>query len=112
MTGFLRLLRVVLTARRRGALGPLAESVLSFRVMPSDLDVNLHMNNGRYLSFMDLGRLHLVAQVGASHVVLGTDYPYPWEDKAVDHIMNTPGLTDEERVAILGGTAAKLLNIK
>ena len=26
--------------------------------------------------------------------------------------MNTPSLTDEERIAILGGTAAKLLGIK
>jgi aminocarboxymuconate-semialdehyde decarboxylase len=54
---------------------------------------------------------HLVANVGSSQIVLGTDYPYPWEDKAVDHIMNTPSLSDEERIAILGGTAAKLLGI-
>ena len=44
-------------------------------------------------------------------LVLGTDYPYPWDDKTVDHIMNTPSLSDEERVAILGGTAAKLLGV-
>jgi aminocarboxymuconate-semialdehyde decarboxylase len=55
---------------------------------------------------------HLAANVGASQIVLGTDYPFPWEDKAVDHIMNTPSLTDEERVAILGGTAAKLLKME
>jgi aminocarboxymuconate-semialdehyde decarboxylase len=54
---------------------------------------------------------HLVANVGASQVVLGTDYPYPWEDKAVEHVMSTPGLTDDERIAILGGTAARLLGI-
>jgi aminocarboxymuconate-semialdehyde decarboxylase len=52
-----------------------------------------------------------VANVGSSQIVLGTDYPYPWDDKTVDHIMNTPSLSDEERVAILGGTAAKLLGI-
>jgi acyl-CoA thioesterase FadM len=28
------------------------------------------MNNGRYLSFMDLGRLHLVAQVGLLPVIV------------------------------------------
>jgi aminocarboxymuconate-semialdehyde decarboxylase len=55
---------------------------------------------------------HLAANVGASQIVLGTDYPYPWEDKAVDHIFNTPSLTDEERIAILGATAAKLLKIE
>jgi hypothetical protein len=30
----------------------------------------------------------------------------------VDRILNTPGFTDEERIAILGGTAAKLLKIE
>jgi aminocarboxymuconate-semialdehyde decarboxylase len=55
---------------------------------------------------------HLVANVGASQIMLGTDYPYPWEDKPVDHVMATPGLSDDERVAILGATAARLLGIK
>jgi aminocarboxymuconate-semialdehyde decarboxylase len=54
---------------------------------------------------------HLAANVGSSQIMLGTDYPYPWEDKAVDHIMNTPSLSDDERIAILGTTAAKLLRI-
>jgi len=64
------------------------------------------------LIFTPEGLRHLVANVGSSQIMLGTDYPYPWEDKAVDHIMNTPGLTDDERIAMLGGTAEKLLNIK
>ena len=55
---------------------------------------------------------HLAANVGSSQIMLGTDYPYPWEDKAVDHILNTPSLSDDERIAILGDTAAKLLRIK
>jgi aminocarboxymuconate-semialdehyde decarboxylase len=55
---------------------------------------------------------HLAANVGASQIMLGTDYPFPWEDKAVDHILNTPSLSDDERIAILGETAAKLLRIK
>jgi hypothetical protein len=29
----------------------------------------------------------------------------------VDHILNTPGFSDEERIAILGGNAAKLMKI-
>ena len=29
---------------------------LWFTVLPNDLDTNLHMNNGRYLTIMDLGR--------------------------------------------------------
>ena len=55
---------------------------------------------------------HLAAQVGSSQIVLGTDYPFPWQDKAVDHVLNTPSLNDAERAAILGETAAKLLGIR
>jgi aminocarboxymuconate-semialdehyde decarboxylase len=54
---------------------------------------------------------HLVANVGSSQIMLGTDYPFPWEDKPVDHLMATPGLTDDERIAILGATAARLLGV-
>ncbi len=43
---------------------------------------------------------------------MGTDYPFPWTKVAVDHILNTPGLGDADRVAMLGGTAAKLLGVK
>jgi aminocarboxymuconate-semialdehyde decarboxylase len=54
---------------------------------------------------------HLVAETGSSQIVMGTDYPFPWTKTSVDHILATPGLSDAERVAILGGTAAKLLGI-
>ena len=55
---------------------------------------------------------HLAAETGAGQIVMGTDYPYPWTKTSVDHILNTPGLSDDERIAMLGGTAAKLLGIK
>jgi predicted TIM-barrel fold metal-dependent hydrolase len=55
---------------------------------------------------------HLVAQVGASQVVLGSDYPYPWEMHPVDHIFATTTLSDAQKADILGNTAAKILNIK
>src|SRR5207253_1703866 len=54
---------------------------------------------------------HLAAQVGASQLVIGTDDPFGWTKTAVDHILGTPELTDEQRAAILGLTAAKLLGI-
>src|SRR3954471_5119279 len=55
---------------------------------------------------------HLVTEVGASQIVMGTDYPFPWTSTSVDHILNTPGLSDADRAAMLGDTAAKLLGIK
>ena len=55
---------------------------------------------------------HLTAQVGSSQIVMGTDYPFPWTKTSVDHILGTPGLSDTERAAMLGDTAAKLLGIK
>jgi predicted TIM-barrel fold metal-dependent hydrolase len=55
---------------------------------------------------------HLVAQVGASQVMLGSDHPFPWEEHPVDHIFATTTLTDAERAAILGGNAAKLFGMK
>ena len=62
--------------------------------------------------FTPEGLRHLIAEVGASQIVLGTDYPFPWTKTAVNHILTTPGLSDAERVAILGETAEKLLAIK
>jgi aminocarboxymuconate-semialdehyde decarboxylase len=58
------------------------------------------------------GVRHLAAEVGASQLVVGTDFPYPWTTTQIDLILQTPGLSDADRVAILGGTAAKLLGIK
>ncbi|WP_213773091.1 amidohydrolase family protein [Bradyrhizobium sp. dw_78] len=55
---------------------------------------------------------HLVAQVGASQVVLGSDYPYPWELHPLDPIFATPSLSDGQRADILGRTAARLINIE
>ena len=55
---------------------------------------------------------HLASQVGTGQIMMGTDYPFPWSKTAVDHILNTPGLSDAERVGMLGETAQKLLGIK
>jgi aminocarboxymuconate-semialdehyde decarboxylase len=55
---------------------------------------------------------HLAAEVGPGQIVMGTDYPFPWEKASVNLILGTPGLSDDERAAILGGTAARLLGLK
>jgi aminocarboxymuconate-semialdehyde decarboxylase len=63
------------------------------------------------LVFTPEGLRHLVAECGAGRIVMGTDWPFPWTTTAVDHILNTPGLSAGEKRAILGGTASKLLGI-
>ena len=54
---------------------------------------------------------HLAAETGPGQIVMGTDYPYPWTSTSVDHILATPGLTDADKIAMLGETAMKLLGI-
>jgi acyl-CoA thioesterase FadM len=44
------------------ALGILDQDSIPMRVWPQDIDLNLHMNNARYLSVMDYARIHLLAR--------------------------------------------------
>ncbi len=39
-------------------------SILRLRVLPNDLDLNIHMNNGRYLTICDLNRVDLFIRTG------------------------------------------------
>ena len=92
------------------------------RVAPEECDSNIALKKKpteylRQLYFDSLvftseALRHLAAEVGVSQIVMGTDHPIPWQSAAVDHILKTPSLSDAERVAILGETAAKLLGIK
>ncbi|MBM2812486.1 MAG: aminocarboxymuconate-semialdehyde decarboxylase [Chloroflexi bacterium] len=61
--------------------------------------------------FTSEGLRHLAAETGPGQIMLGTDTPYPWTDMGVDHILDAPGFTDEERIAMLSGTACRLLGI-
>jgi len=63
------------------------------------------------LVFTPEGLRHLAAQVGASQLMVGSDVPFPWQAHPVDHVLATATLSDEEKVAILGGNAAKLLGL-
>ena len=43
-------------------IGVLEEDRIRMRVWPNDIDLNLHLNNARYLNLMDYGRTHLLAR--------------------------------------------------
>ena len=60
--------------------------------------------------FSEEGLRHLVAEVGSSQIVYGTDVPYAWP-VTVDLVLDAPFLTDAQKEAILGGTLARLLRI-
>ena len=70
MNLILRMIRVVLVACFRRRIDLLDESRVRFIVWPNDLDLNIHMNNGRYLSIMDLGRFDLIVRSGLFRTIL------------------------------------------
>ena len=84
-----------------GAFGPIKKK-------PSEYLKQMYFDS---MVFTTEALRHLAAEVGASQLVVGTDAPYPWTTTAVDHVLTTPTLSDADKLAILGGTAAKLLNI-
>lgn len=61
---WLRLLRMGLTAKRRGRYRMGDESTLRFRCLPSDVDTNLHLNNARYMMLADIGRIDIFLRAG------------------------------------------------
>jgi aminocarboxymuconate-semialdehyde decarboxylase len=53
---------------------------------------------------------HLIDQVGVDRIVMGTDYPFPVASRdPVSDVAAVKDLTESERAAILGRTAARLL---
>jgi len=80
----------------------------TLKKQPSEYLKQLYFDS---LVFTSEALRHLVNEHGASQIMIGTDYAVPWVRGPVDHILKTPGLSDVERVAILGGNAAKLMKI-
>jgi aminocarboxymuconate-semialdehyde decarboxylase len=60
--------------------------------------------------FSNEGVRHLVAEMGASQVVFGTDIPFNWPVN-VDLVVDHPTLSNAEKEAILGGNLVKLLRL-
>ena len=62
MVVLFRFLFAIFKSRFRPRLGVLDDCVIAMRVWPNDLDLNMHMNSGRYLSMMDIGRVEILAR--------------------------------------------------
>ncbi len=64
MNLYLRLLLLRLRTPRRPRLGAWDVARTSFRVVPTDLDLLGHVNNGKYLTLMDVARIDLLTRAG------------------------------------------------
>jgi len=62
MIVFFRLVWALIRSRFKRRLDILDESAVTMRVWPNDLDLNVHMNSGRYLSMMDIGRVEILGR--------------------------------------------------
>jgi len=60
----LRTLVLLFTSSRRSPLSIWDTASLPLKVLPTDIDIAMHVNNGMYFSLMDLGRFDLMARSG------------------------------------------------
>lgn len=67
---FFRVARVLIASLFRRRIGPLDDSVLELRVWPTDMDLNFHLNDGRYISLAGLGRINWLARTGMFRVAM------------------------------------------
>lgn len=70
MNLYLRLLLTLLRAWRAPRLAPGDTLERRLRVLPNDLDVNGHMNNGRYLTLIDLMLIEYFVRSGFAAAML------------------------------------------
>jgi aminocarboxymuconate-semialdehyde decarboxylase len=98
-------------ARSDNALrtNPAMDTGVKLRKRPSEYLRQLYFDT---LVFTDEALRHLAAEVGVGQLMLGTDHPYPWQARAVDHILNCPHFDDAEKRLMLGETAGRLLGVE
>jgi acyl-CoA thioesterase FadM len=74
---------LVLSLFRERLEGGKFASQISLYVLPNDLDINFHMNNGRYLTICDLNRVDLFARSG----LLKAMFKRNWIPVIAEHTM-------------------------
>ena len=70
MSLYLRLFWTLLALTWRKPIALLETSAINLRVWPNDLDTNLHVNNGRFLTLADLGVVTLFGRMGLFRAAL------------------------------------------
>lgn len=65
-----RLGSVLVQGLGKEPIAPTDEAVLTLRAWPGDVDIYVHVNNGRYLTLMDFGRFHHAIRTGLMGVML------------------------------------------
>ena len=85
------------------------DPAIKLRKKPTEYLRDIYVDN---IVFTPEAMRHLDAEIGYDRVLLGSDYPYPWQPGAIDVVMNAPGASDAQKLGMLGGTAAKLLGIE
>lgn len=84
MNLYLRLIIVVLRALKRSPITELdLSNEIHTRVMPNDLDLNFHMNNGRYLTICDFNRVDLFIRSGLAKLI----FKNGWTPVIAEHSM-------------------------
>ena len=74
MNLYVRCIWILVAAFFGEKLDPTGLSRVRMRCWPNDLDLNRHMNNGRYLTLMDIGRFDLIVRSG----IAGTVHKNKW----------------------------------
>lgn len=59
------------------------ESRLTLRTLPNDLDLNMHMNNGRFLTICDLNRVDMFIRTGLVRLM----FKNGWAPVVTEHAM-------------------------
>ncbi len=68
MFPWLRAIRVGFSLVGQSQVDLLATTRIRLRVWPNDLDANMHVNNGRYLTLADIGRMHWFVRTRTMHI--------------------------------------------
>lgn len=64
MNLYFRLIWTILRSFFKSKIDFSDEIVLKLRIFPNDLDINRHLNNGRYLTILDLGSIEFFLRSG------------------------------------------------